>query len=192
MVLHPITATRISSAALREIRARVFRRREATLIEEASRYNIHDYEVTVLSTRRDIRLLLETLPAAAFEAQPTTDIPIWSAGEVIAHVRHAQMNIFLRGTRLAAGLPAGRAAERPDDAGTHPICERAAALAILDDADLDLIEVFDSLTAESDTDSTTQDDLLGEVTVRSTLLFLAIHEDDHLGQLRELLDAHAG
>ncbi|HUG16150.1 MAG TPA: DinB family protein [Thermomicrobiales bacterium] len=186
MVLHPVSASRVSSETIREIRATVFRRRESTLADEASRFSVVDLEVTLLSMRRDIRLLLETLPGAAFTAQPANDDPVWSAGEIVAHLRHAQMNIFLRATRAAAGLAAGRDAERPDDDGVHPVRSRAASLAILDDADRDLIEVFDSLPDAVDLERTVIDDKLGPTGVRDSLLFLAIHDDDHLGQLREL------
>lgn len=190
MVLHPITASRIPSERIREVRANVFRLRESTLAEEAAGFSVDDLEVTLLSMRRDIRLLLESLPEDAFAAQPAPDDPVWSAGELIAHLRHAQMNIFLRATRAAAGLPAGRDAERPDEDGVHPIRSRAESLDVLEDADRDLIDVLDGLSNAVDIDSTTEDERLGRVGVKDSLLFLAIHDDDHLGQLVELRDAH--
>jgi hypothetical protein len=189
MVLHPMSASRISSETIRDVRATVFRRRESTLAEESHRFSLDDLETTLLGMRREIRLLLESLPEAAFAAQPAPDEPAWSAGEILAHVRHAQMNIFLRATRAAAGLPAGRDAERPDDDGVHPIRSRAEALEILDDADHDLVEVLEGLSRAIDIDGTIEDDRLGHVGVKDSLLFLTIHDDDHLGQLIELRHA---
>jgi hypothetical protein len=178
--------TLIDSMTLRAIRARVFRTRETTMADESRAYGLSDLEATLTGMRHEMRALLETLPTEAFEVQITDDEPVWSAGEVIGHVRHAQMNIFLRAARAAADLPPGPEAQRPDADGVHPALSRIAALAVLDDADRDLAALFRQLSWNVDLSDTIHDERLGTVGLLDALLYLAIHDDDHLGQLREL------
>jgi hypothetical protein len=186
-----IAVTLIESAQLREIRARVFRTRETTVADAARAYGLADYEATLTGMRREMRELVETLPDTAFELQLTSDDPRWSAGEVVGHIRHAQMNIYLPAARAAVARPPGRGAQRPDADGVHPALSRIAALAVLDDAGRDLADFFRELPWNVDLDDTIEDERLGTVGLRDALLYLAIHDDDHLGQLRELT-AHDG
>jgi hypothetical protein len=178
----------IDREALRDIRTKVFREQTSTMRDEAARFSLPDFEATLTDLRRGIRSLLLALPDSAFVPDSTdTDVEVWKAGQVIGHVYDAQTNTFLRPVRLIAGMPQGPTAYSPGPTMSYPLLSREGALATLDNADRDLLEVLGLLSPEVDLCRTYEDERVGKVSIRALLLFLAIHDDDHLGQLEGLL-----
>jgi len=181
------TITVVGHDEFRAIIQRVFRARATTMIEEAQRYSLADLEATLLQLRAEMREQLLGLPDAAFDAQPgnADGKPVWSAGQVIGHVRDAQMNTFLRACRRAAGLPSGPVAPSGGKNLEYDLQTRAQSLAILDESDRDVAQTIDAL-AGADLERLVEDEKMGLCGLRDMLLFLAIHDDDHLWQLRAL------
>jgi len=178
----------IERATLREIRSKVFREQASTMRDEAARFSLPDFEATLTELRRGIRALLLALPDSAFVPDAGDgESDIWKAGQVIGHVYDAQTNTFLRPVRLIAGMPQGPTAYSPGATMSYPLLSREGALATLDNADRDLLEVLGLLSPEVDLCRSYEDERVGKVSIRALLLFLAIHDDDHLGQLEAML-----
>lgn len=185
--------TILDRATLRETRAKVFRREESTLADEARGMTLAGFEATITGIRRDMRGLLVALPDAAFTEQPANDAgeQVWSAGQVTLHICDTATNIFGNFLRVAAGLPDGFHAPRVEDTHAFPFASRAEALALLDACDRDLAGAFGSAPAGLDLTAEATVEPMGTTTIAANLMIFAIHEDDHLGQLQELAARYA-
>jgi hypothetical protein len=177
----------LDHAAFGAIIQRVFRERTSTMVDEARPDSVAEFHDSLTSSRRAMRALLETLPETAFEPQPAIgDEPCWSAGQIVVHTVEYQVNTFLRAARLAVGLVPGPEVARYQDHATVPTLSRAEALALLDLGDRDVAAVLDELPAGADVAATRQDEFFDAAGYKDMLLFNALHDDDHLAQLREL------
>lgn len=171
-----IWVTVIDSLTLRRIRTQVFGRRQSSLADEAARYSLVDYEVTLTDIRRAIREQLLSLPERAFAPGP-------AAGQLVARLCATSRQLYLRPARAIVGLPAvGQWLDRP---GGYPRLTRDEALDALDGIDRELLEVLGT-AREDDLQAVYDDAALGRVRLRDLLLQMAIHEDDHLGKLAAL------
>lgn len=172
-----IWVTVIDSVTLRRIQARVFGRRQSSLTDEAGRYALVDYEVTLTDIRRSIREQLLVLPERVFDARPAS---CWTAGQAVARLCDTSHRLYLRPAREIVGLPAfGLSLRSP---GCYPRLTRAEALDALDALDRELLEVL-GMAGEGDLLATHDDPALGRVRLRDLLLQMAIYEDEQLGQL---------
>jgi len=169
---------------------RVFGERRSTMIDEARPYAVAELHATQARTRDQMRGLLETLPHAAFEPAVKEDehgeAP-WSAGQVIAHAVDAQINTFLRAARLAVGLGLGPDVPSHPDPALMPALSRADSLALLDIGDRDLAELRISPPTDAVSEVTREDEIMGTSGYKDMLLFLCLHDDDHLEQLKVLV-----
>lgn len=176
----------LDRARLRAIRSQVFRERVTTMRDAALPLSLADLGESLLAMRREIRALLTTLPDDAFAARPANGSAgelVWTAGQTIFHLLDAQVNTFGRAARLAAGMPPGIEAGHEDDPARVPALARGEALVALDRADRDLDELLTGCHGAS-LERTVADPIFGACGVQDMLLFLAIHDDDHLGQLQ--------
>jgi hypothetical protein len=182
------SVTVLDRATIREVRAKVFRRQESTLADEARGLALADFEATLTGIRQHMRALVASLPETAFGPQQDDDAGqhAWAAGEIVAHACDAQTNIFGRFLRQAVGLDAGRCVDHPADNTTYPALSRADALLMLDWCDASLAEAFAAAPAGFDLTTSLTFEPLGEMQVGANLMIFAIHEDDHLGQLEDL------
>lgn len=172
-----IWVTVIDSRTLRRIRSRVFGHRQGSLADEASRYTMIDYEITLTDIRRAIRERILALPERAFDGDGAGDS---SAGRVVARLCDTSSSLYLHVARDILGLPA---VERlPRRASAPQRLSRIEALAALDDIDRELLEVLGTAD-EADLERRITDPHLGRVQLRDVLLALTIHEDAHLGYL---------
>lgn len=172
-----IWVTVIDSRTLRRIRSRVFGSLQASLADEASRYTMIDYEITLTDIRRAIRERILALPESAFSGEDTDDS---AAGRIIARLCDTSSGLYLRVARNILDLPAvGRLPRR---AVASAYRSQIDALAALDDIDRELLEVLGSAD-EADLERQINDSHLGRVQLRDVLLALTIHEDAHLGFL---------
>ena len=175
-----IWVTVIDSLTLRRIRTQVFGRRQSSLAEEAARYSLVDYEVTLTDIRRAIRERLLSLPERAFVPGPASRS---SAGQLVARLCATSRQLYLRPARAIVGLPS--AGDRASGAGIAARLTRTQALDALDAIDRELLEVL-GLASESDLLAVHEDAALGQVRLRDLLLQMAIHEDGYLSQLAAL------
>lgn len=163
-----------------------FRAQELTLADAAEPYSLDDISAMIVGTRAALREQLVELPDAAFEPQSADadGNAVWSAGEVITHCNATLMSIGGRAFGLldvtwedADGTLAEYTEFRPLD--------RQSALAAVDAADLDAFLA----TIPDDADLTVVGEpnpRFGEVPAKGWLMFVAIHEADHIGQYREM------
>ncbi|MCO5176923.1 MAG: DinB family protein [Thermomicrobiales bacterium] len=175
-----IWVTVIDSRTLRRIRSRVFGHRQASLADEASRYTMIDYEITLTDIRRAIRERILALPESAFDGDGAGDS---SAGRVVARLCDTSSGLYLRVARDILNLPAIDRLPRPQH------LSQIDALAALDDIDRELLEVLGTAD-EADLERRINDPHLGCVQLRDVLLALALHEDAHLGYLVGSQTAH--
>ncbi len=184
------SVTILDRSTLREVRAKVFRRQESTLADEAIGLSLVDFEATITGIRREFRALLVALPEAAFEAQPANVAGelTWSAGQVVMHVCDSATNVFGNFLRVAAGLPEGFRAPCVEGKQDYPLASRVEALALFDDCERVLADTFGSAPIGLDLATEATIEPMGTATIGATMMIFAIHEDDHLGQLQEIAE----
>lgn len=161
--------------------------KQMTLADAAAPYEFDDISALIVATRGTLRDNLAALPDAAFEPQPADaeGKPVWSAGEVITHCNSAVLGIAGR----AYGLfdvtfedPSGVLAEYTE---IRPL-SREQALAAADALDLDAFLATLPEGADLLTTSAEPHPFFGDVPAKGWLMFVAIHEADHIGQYGEL------
>lgn len=188
----PTTARVLTSAEVRAVRTAMFLSREVTLDEGGRSLGTPTLLATMRSMRAEIRPELEQLADGAFEPQaPTADgALVWSAGQVIDHLLDIQVNVFGGWARAAAGLPATTSMTHIDNHAEYPHHTRAECLALYDTYTAELEETLQALGDDPDPGmlSPIEDDFIHSL--GAALAMLVIHDDDHLGQLRELRAAH--
>jgi Mg-chelatase subunit ChlI len=179
--------TVLDSPAVRDLRVRVFRQRELSLVEAAAPYAIHDWQATLRSLRAQTCAALDALPERAFEPQPASaGSEVWSAGQVVGHILMAQVDIFGKDARSIAGASvdytASELAGLPSDAHRS----RSEAVRAIERADEALTRLFEELPRDVDITAAVPNEHFGTASIGALLLMIAIHEEDHCGQLREL------
>jgi hypothetical protein len=183
---HTATPTVIAGAELRAMRQRAFRTRESTLDSEAAPYTLADWRATIESFRRMTRVTLTDLSERAFASQPgSSETEVWSAGQIVRHLAQTQIDTFFAAIRRANTLPAPSSAELGVPDGDAPLT-RAQALAALDVADRDVQRFFDDLPSDLDLTARVPSEYFDSVGAGGLLTIVAIHEEDHWGQLNEL------
>ena len=177
----------LSATELEQIYDQV-RAQETTLAAAAEPYELDDIAAMIVGTRATLRGQIAELPDAAFEPQAADaeGNDVWSAGEIITHCNSALVSIGGRAFGLldvtwedADGAVAEYTEVRPLD--------RAGALAALDAVDLDAFLA----TVPADADLTVVGEpnpRFGEVPAKGWLMFIAIHEADHVGQYQEMAE----
>lgn len=189
---HTPTPRVLTSAEVREVRAAAFQRRELTLDEGGRSFSMRTLMATLRSMRAEVRPELEQLAEAAFDAQePAPDGGlVWSAGQVIDHVYDIQVNVFGGWVRAAVGLPPTTSMPHTEDHADYPHHTRDACLAMYATYTTEIEETLQSLGDNPDPGMTSPMESSFIHSLAAALLMLCIHEDDHLGQLRELRALH--
>lgn len=181
---------RLDSTQLRAARNRVFRERISTLDEEAEPYSLDDLRLALGVIRVGMRSEMEWLPDQAFEQQPadSSGDDVWSAGQVVNHVTHAQIGMTQWLHEALAIEPLSEAHPLTDltDASTPGLLSREQALHALDVADRELEILFDRVPERIDPAARASHPVFGDAGISGGLLSMAIHEDSHLEQLIDL------
>lgn len=129
------------------------------------------------------------VPAARFGERP--EPAEWSGHEVMAHVVDS-------GRRVTAGilgiLDGGAGGSLPEPAGTDPVPDALGAAGWRDVLTRDRDALFARVLAappDAHLDRTIAISSFGPLTWRAALLFLRVHDLDHVGQLRKIAAALA-
>lgn len=140
---------------------------------------------TIWVYRNQFAATLRALPEASFAARSVAPgaEEQWSAGQVIDHVCGAQRTVMFRFVDLIS-TPDGTELPRPELPPEPRPLSRAESLAELEQANAALDDLIARLSAVSEPTRTTDSQSFGKLGIRGILLFFAIHEYDHLGQLR--------
>lgn len=181
---------RLDSTLLRAAGNRVFREKISTLDEEAAPYALDDFRLALGVIRVGMRSEMEWLPDQSFEEQPPdrNGHHVWSAGQIVNHIGHAQIVTTDWLYRALGVEPAEAAHPLTDltDAGTPGLLTREQALHVLDVADRELEGLFDLIPDHVDPDIRATHPVFGAAGIKAGLFVTAIHEDSHLEQLIDL------
>lgn len=176
---------RLTNEFLSGIGPRVFGQRVTTLSEVGRDVPLADVRETVEATRADLRAALVELPEQAFAAQAAgagEGEEVWSAGQVISHVSNS-FHAMSSAVRSLLGMEPGPEYDALDV--EQPI-DRAEALAVLDRLDTATQAFFDAIPADADFTKTMTHPRFGEIDTNGWMILLALHENNHLNQVRAL------
>jgi hypothetical protein len=171
---------------LRALRASFFARRHRGLEELAAGVTMGGWLATIRELRAQMAPVAAQLPESAFVAPPfaaVTSEERWSAGQVVDHVRMAQASVMFPFIDRVS-LPDNAWGARPEAPPDPRPLSRAEALDALHVASGELAERFARLASMPEPERTVDNQWFGPLGIRGILLFFAIHEYDHLGQLR--------
>jgi hypothetical protein len=171
---------------MREIAGKVFGDRSMTLSEAGAGYEMDEMIASVRALRRMLRSTLESAPDAAFAAQPPADgEDAWAAGQIVAHLANSQASMS-GAVRTLLEMPASSNGARRDVDAILP--SRDEALAILDTIKTDFDTFVAEIPANADTTRTMTHARFGDMSGKGWMLLMALHEGDHLRQVRALAD----
>jgi hypothetical protein len=171
---------------LRALRNRFFADRSYGLERLAADVTMAEWLATIHELRAQMAPVIALLPEAAFAPRPIprdASEEEWSAGQVVDHVCGAQRSVMVRFIDLVSSddnVATLRPVAPPDP---RPLT-RAEALAALEQANARLAALAEFLLLASEPVRTIDNPWFGTLGIRGILLFFAIHEYDHLGQLR--------
>jgi hypothetical protein len=170
---------------MREIAGKVFGERSMTLSEAGAAYELDDMTSAVRAVRRMMGSTLESLQESAFTAhQAGEGEAAWAAGQVIAHIANAQLSMS-NAVRSLLDIPAIDG-DRQD---LDRLPNRAEALTILADANREFDTLVSDIPAGADLSKTMSHERFGEMSVNGWMMLMALHEGDHLRQIRALAGA---
>jgi hypothetical protein len=133
----------------------------------------------------DLRQAAAAVPASRFNERPEPDE--WSGNEVMAHVVDAGRHFGDQILAILDGRPRG-AAERERDASQRTAEEWWAVLARDREA---LFERVRAADRHANLAETIEHRMFGPLNWRETLLFMRLHDLDHVGQLQKIAAALA-
>jgi hypothetical protein len=174
--------TRLTGDAMREIASKVFGERSMTLSEAGDGYALDEMTGAVRALRRMMASTLESSPESAFAAQPAADGEAgWAAGQVIAHIANAQVSMT-GAVRSLLGMPAVDGERRDLDR----LPDRDEALSILAETSRSFDAFVSEIPADADLSKTMTHERFGEMSTNGWMMLMALHEGDHLRQVRAL------
>jgi hypothetical protein len=177
--------TRLTGDAMREIAGKVFGERSMTLSAAGDGYTLDEMTGAVRALRRMMASALESSPESAFAAQPAADGEAgWAAGQVIAHIANSQVSM-IGAVRSLLGMPAVDGARRDLD----QLPDRDEALATLAETSQSFDEFVSGIPADADLAKTMTHERFGEMSTNGWMMLIALHEGDHLRQVRALSGA---
>jgi hypothetical protein len=176
----------LSAAELEQLYDRIAAQ-DLTLADATAGYELDDITVMIVDTRGALRDGLLALPDSAFEPQPpdAAGNPVWSAGEVITHCNMAVLALGGRAFSIFDVTfedPTGVLAEYTE---LRPL-SREEALVAVDALDLDAFIATIPDDADPLAVNTEPHRVHGQVSAQGWLMYVAIHEADHVGQFGEL------
>lgn len=174
--------TRLTGDAIREIAGKVFSERSTSLSVAGAAYELDEMTGAVRALRRMMASTLESLPESAFAAQPAADGEAgWAAGQVIAHIANAQVSMS-NAVRSLLGMPAADGERRDLDR----LPARDETLSILAATSQAFDAFVSEIPAGADLTKTMTHERFGEMSTNGWMMLMALHESDHLRQIRTL------
>lgn len=137
----------------------------------------------VRAAMADLRRAALAVPAARFEERPAPDE--WSGNEVMAHVVDAGRHF---GDQVVAILDGTAVAPRERETAARTAAEWCAILERDRDALFARVLAADP---QAKLDATIEHRMFGSLNWRETMLFMRLHDLDHVGQLQKIAAAFA-
>ncbi len=175
---------------------RVFEERVSTLDQEAGAFSMDELRLALGAIRLALKTLTFHLPEQAFDDQPADaeGNEVWTAGQIINHLGASQILMagWLNTALNIAFDPEDHPLINLTDSGTPGMLSREQALHMLDDAEPDLEQLFESIPDKLDSETGAFHPLFGDVTIAGGVLATIIHEQVHLEQLLNLRETCMG
>jgi hypothetical protein len=155
-----------------------------TLSEAGAQYEMDEMIDAVRALRRMMRSAIEAVPDSAFAAQPPAEgEDCWSAGQIIAHLANSQASMS-DAVRSLLAMPEASGSQRRDVDSMLPT--REESLAILESNITGFDAFTNAIPSDADTTRTMEHQRFGEMSSKGWMLLMALHESDHLRQVRAL------
>jgi len=153
--------------------------------EVGKELSLDDIRQTMATTRAALVAAIEAAPDSAFEPQPDNDEgeEVWSVGPIIAHCNSSMMGIG-GGAAKAAGLDLGDPPEALAAASESRVMGREEALAAARVVNPD--DFFAMIPDDDKLDAESPHDFFGPMSGRTWLYFMAMHEAEHVAQVKAL------
>ncbi len=153
--------------------------------EESSNMSLEQVPDALESVRASLIAAVDAAPDSAFAPQPANGEgeAYWSVGEVVGHSNGTALGIGANLFQLSGHAPVEPPAALANSSEPRPMTRaeaRQAARAV------NYRELFGGLTDDSKLDATEEHNFFGTMSGRSWLYFIAMHEADHVNQIREL------
>ncbi len=153
--------------------------------EASKNLSLGDIAETMAATRTALAAAVESAPDSAFEEQPANaeGEEVWSVGQIVGHCNSALLSIGGEALKLI-GIEAGEPPETLVAHSESKIMSRDEAVAAANAVDTN--EFFAMIPDDGKLDETGSHDFFGNVSGRSWLYFMAMHEGEHVVQVRAL------
>ena len=153
--------------------------------DESKNLSLSDIGETMAATRAALVEAVENASDSAFEAQPENEAgeEVWSVGQIVGHCNGALLGIG----GSAIGLIGVDLGDPPADlqAVSEPkVMSRDEALAAVNVADT--AQFFAMIPDDENLDNSETHDFFGPMSGRAWLYFAAMHEAEHVNQIKAL------
>lgn len=147
--------------------------------------SLDDLRQSMASARAALIAAIDAAPDSAFDEQPTAEDgeEVWSVGQIVGHCNDALLNIGGEALKLME-IELGEPPENLVAASEAKIMSREEAKSA---AEVVAIGDFFAMLPDDDKlDNSTAHDFFGTMTGRSWLYFMAMHEAEHVAQIKAL------
>lgn len=153
--------------------------------EKGKDLRLDELRVAMAATRAALVEAITNASDSAFEAQPPNadGEEVWSVGQIVAHCNSSMMGIGGETLKLIE-LDAGEPPESLAAASVSKVMNREEALAAANAVATD--DFFAMIPDNEKLDNSTTHDFFGTMNGRSWLYFMAMHESEHVAQIRAL------
>ena len=179
----------LTDETLAKIVHRIFLERRSTLLAESAKFQATDLANTCLGLREQMLSCLERLPALAFKAEPGRQPGEagWTAGEIVSTNSDRLVWALTEAASTIevsdSNLPRPPEVVVNNSSYEPQLLDRDIALEVLQAAN-DYLKAVLPLLLSTDRGQTAARTHHGSMSVKSWLLLICIHDNDHLGQLR--------
>ncbi|MEZ4569298.1 MAG: DinB family protein [Thermomicrobiales bacterium] len=177
----------MAAVSVEELYAQVNRVRENPNLpqQNGNELSHDDLRQTVKGARSALISAIKKAPDGAFAPQPDNDEgeEVWSIGEIVGHCNEALISIG-SGAQELIGVDAGDPPAGLRSTSGPRTMSREEALQAANAFDAD--EYFEMIPDDERLDNASEHDFFGTMSARAWLYFIAMHESDHIYQIRSL------
>jgi hypothetical protein len=153
--------------------------------EASEGMDLDELRRTMSNVRAALASAVEAASDGAFGEQPASEdgAEIWAVGQILGHCNAAVFDIGARAFDLI-GIDPGERSEDAQRCSEIELRERGEALRAVNAVDID--EYFGKIPADANLEAASHSDFFGAMPARAWLYFMAMHEADHVAQVRAL------
>lgn len=153
--------------------------------EVAKDKSLDEIRQSMSQTRAALISAIQAASDSAFTEQPDNadGEEVWSVGPIVAHCNSSLLNIGKAAIDLI-GIDLGEPPASLVAASESKVMSRQEALAAAQVVELD--DFFAAIPDDESLDNTAEHDFFGTMNARSWLHFMAMHEAEHVAQIKSL------